>query len=401
MTVVVVAVSALVLVPVAALALYQWVLAIATLWPLRGRPRTAAGHRRRLVVLIPAHNEEATIALTLASLQHLAYPAELVRVVVIADRCDDDTVAITRRAGVDCFERQDGAAGKGAAIAWAIDRLLQRDAPFDGVVIVDADTIVHPGALAAFADRLAAGHDAQQGYNYLSNPWETPFTRLIAVTSVLRNGLFYQGKERLGLPAMLSGTGMCFSRALLAEHGWNAFSVGEDWEFSVSLLLAGRDVHFNSRARVMARESRGFGQASSQRLRWASGRHAVAATGASQLFRRGMRTRRIGLCDAALTIVAPTYSVQASVAVACLAAGWLLPPGAASHLLTAGATIVAAALTAYFLLGVALTESPLNALAGIILIPAFLPWRLVIEFLGLAGFGRKRWVRTTRPAPGA
>src|SRR6185295_15278193 len=53
-------------------------------------------------------------------------------------------------------------------------------------------------------------------------------------------------------------------------------------------------------------------------------------------------------------------------------------------------------LAGYFLLGVALTESPAKALAGIVMIPAFLPWRMTIEILALLGFGRKKWVRTSR-----
>jgi hypothetical protein len=60
---------------------------------------------------------------------------------------------------------------------------------------------------------------------------------------------------------------------------------------------------------------------------------------------------------------------------------------------------VTALLAAYFAAGLALTEAPLRALAGIILIPIFLPWRMTIEILGLLGYGRKRWVRTARVSP--
>ena len=148
--------------------------------------------------------------------------------------------------------------------------------------------------LDAYDCALRSGHEIQQGYNYLSNPWETPFTRIIAVTSVLRNGLFYGGKERLGLSSMLSGTGMCFSRRVLDRHRWTALSVGEDWEFSVLLLLNGETIHFNRQARTMARESKGFRQASSQRLRWASGRQAVAGSGAGRLVREGLRRGQPG-----------------------------------------------------------------------------------------------------------
>jgi cellulose synthase/poly-beta-1,6-N-acetylglucosamine synthase-like glycosyltransferase len=383
------------------LAAYQWFLAIAALLPRRPRLIVRDASRTRFVVLIPAHNEEAALAATLRSIQAVEYDRAAVRIVVVADRCGDGTAVVARTSGVDCYERSDGVPGKGAAIGWALDRLRGEGIEFDAVVIIDADTVADRGALAAFDEELRAGHDVQQGYNYLSNPWETPFTRIISVTSVLRNGLFYRGKERIGLPAMLSGTGMCFSRRVLERQGWTAFSVGEDWEFSASLLLNGEQVHFNADARVMARESCGFRQASSQRLRWASGRHAVAATGAVQLFKAGIRLRRLDLVDAAVTISAPTYSAQATIAFACLVSSWLFSGDPAWRALTPWSALLTACLAAYFLLGVALTASPAKALAGVVLIPAFLPWRMAIEILGLVGYGRKEWVRTSRASAGA
>jgi hypothetical protein len=74
--------------------------------------------------------------------------------------------------------------------AWALEQLRGRGERFDALVLLDADTVVDPSLLHAFDRGLASGHDVQQGYNYLSNPWDSPFTRIISVTSVLRNGLF-------------------------------------------------------------------------------------------------------------------------------------------------------------------------------------------------------------------
>jgi 1,2-diacylglycerol 3-beta-glucosyltransferase len=379
-----------------ALTVYQWLLALASVLPRRARTSAPSGARSRFVVLVPAHNEEDGLARTLVSVQHSDYPKSAVRTVVVADRCDDRTAERARACGAECLERCSGTPGKGAAIAWAVAELQRRGVEFDALVLIDADTIADPGTLAAFDDRLRAGHDVQQGYNYLSNPWDTPFTRIISVTSVLRNGLFYAGKERLGLPAMLTGSGMCFSRRIMQRYGWTAFSVGEDWEFSALLLRAGERIHFNRDARVRAAESRTFRQASSQRLRWASGRHGVAGSNAGALFAEGVRQRRVDLCDAALTIVAPTYSVQATLALLCLAVGWSLSGTPAGHLLAPWAAFVTALLCGYFALGAALTDAPLRAATGILLIPAFLPWRVAIEILGLLGYGRKHWVRTSR-----
>jgi len=380
------------------LALYQWVLALAAVLPAAPR-RVRRARRSRFVLLIPAHDEETGLSSTLHSVQNFDYPSSHLRTVVVADRCHDGTASVARSLGVKCLERSGGAPGKGAAIAWAVDQLRAAGAEFDGLVIVDADTVVDRGLLTAFDEGLRAGQHAQQGYNYLSNPWESPFTRIIAVTSVLRNGLFYAGKERLGLSSMLSGTGMCFSRELLDRNGWTAFSVGEDWEFSVAVLLGGGRIHFNRDARVCAAESRGFRQASTQRLRWASGRHAVAAASTMRLVMAGLRQRRLELWDAALTMVAPTYSAQATLALIALVLGSYLLNDPAWRGLFPATAAVTALLAGYFAFGIALTERPMRALAGIFLIPLFLPWRVAIELLGMLGYGRTRWVRISRFSP--
>ena len=229
--------SAAVLFVLTLLVVYQWGLAILAIGSRRASPVRDRQQRTKFHVLIPAHNEELGLAATLQSLVAIRYPREDVDVTVVADRCDDATAVVARSQGVRCLERQSGPHGKGAAIAWAIDELHRVQIGFDALVVVDADTVADPLLLAAFDDALAAGHEVQQAYNYLSNPWETPFTRLIAVTSVLRNRLFYGGKTRIGLSGMLTGTGMCLSQATIARHGWTAFSVGEDWEFSAALLL--------------------------------------------------------------------------------------------------------------------------------------------------------------------
>jgi cellulose synthase/poly-beta-1,6-N-acetylglucosamine synthase-like glycosyltransferase len=386
------------LLPLTLIVLYQWTLAVIALAGPDRRKATAS-RRARFRVLIPAHDEEASLAATLQSLRRVRYSPELVDVIVVADRCSDGTATVARHHGARCLERRGGPAGKGAVIAWAIEELRKDGADADALIVLDADTVADPGLLEAFSDGLASGHRVQQAYNYLSNPWETPFTRLIAVTSVLRNGLFYSGKSRIGLSGMLTGTGMCFSHATMVRHGWTAFSVGEDWEFSASLLLESEKIYFNPVARVFARESGTFTQASTQRLRWASGRYAVAATTVWKLLDAGIRRRCPHIVDAALTLVSPTYAVQAAIATLALATACFVTGPSGSPLLPVWAALVVASLSAYFLLGVALTEAPVKTLLGIALIPVFLPWRISIEVLGLLGYGRGRWIRTARFAP--
>ena len=385
----------LILFPLTLLVLYQWLLAVCSFFY-----RSPMAHSRarlaRFLVLIPAHNEEVGIESSLESLRNVDYPNDHYRVLVIADRCTDGTAAVARSAGAECFERFDGRPGKGAAIAWAIQEIQAAEITFDGVVIIDADALADPDLLEAFNQGLLAQHQIQQGYNYLSNPWESPFTRIIAVTSILRNGLFYAGKERVGLSCMLTGTGMCFSRKIIEQYGWTAFSVGEDWEFSASLLLAGERIHFNASAVVLAKESHDLKEASRQRLRWASGRYAVITSSAWQLFVKGIQRRSVSLMEAAVTLVSPNYSSQASLAILGLMGGWIVLEDSAGRFLLPWAMVLIASLGMHFSLGVLLTERPLKTLAGIPLIPIFLAWRLAIEVLGLLGHGRTHWGRKSR-----
>lgn len=388
--------TVLVLVPLSLLILYQWILAGASYFY---RPLTVSHEqdsRHRFLVLIPAHNEAAGIASTLKSLAAVEYPNRLIHVLVVADRCNDSTAAESRKLGATCFERHIGEAGKGATIAWGLQQAKTTGLVFDAVVIIDADTVVDTGVLSAFNAGLNTKHYVQQGYNYLSNPWTSAFTRIIAVTSVLRNRLYYAGKSAVGLHGMLTGTGMCFAASVLDRFSWNAFSVGEDWEFSVELLLGGEKIYFNPMARTFAQESQSLKQASRQRLRWASGRYAVMGKKVLALIGEGVRLRSLAIIDSAITLVAPNYSSQATLAMVCVLGAWLNLEDPTWSFTLGWASGLLLAVVCYFCLGIVSTDAPVKALAGLVLVPLFLPWRVTIELLGVLGYGRKHWGRMSR-----
>jgi biofilm PGA synthesis N-glycosyltransferase PgaC len=117
---------------------------------LRYRPprqRTA-----KMLVLIPAHNEEATIGRNLNAL--LTQTRVPDRIVVIADNCTDRTEEIARRyRGVTVMrtvgntERKVGALNQG---------YLRWQAGYDYIAGVDADTMVAPDCLQRLEEELAA-----------------------------------------------------------------------------------------------------------------------------------------------------------------------------------------------------------------------------------------------------
>ena len=106
----------------------------------------------KIVALVPAHNEASSIATTIEGL--IAQDRSLDEIVVIADNCTDDTVAIASRYPVTVHETVGNSQKKPGALneAW---RLFCGDA--DLIVCIDADTVL-PADAVRHGDRLLAGH---------------------------------------------------------------------------------------------------------------------------------------------------------------------------------------------------------------------------------------------------
>ena len=107
-----------------------------------------------ITVLIPAHNEEATLPQTIASLRAQTHPPE--RIMVVADNCTDSTVEVARRAGVEVFESVRNTHKKAGALNQALRRLLPTQGDNDTVMIVDADTFLDDGFIEAAVARFTA-----------------------------------------------------------------------------------------------------------------------------------------------------------------------------------------------------------------------------------------------------
>ncbi len=119
----------------------------------------------RVVVCIPARDEEATVSLLIADLRAQTYAGDL-RVIVLDDGSSDGTLAAARRAAdgdprvtvvSTCVAPSPGWTGKAAACRTLADIGLD-DRP-DVIVFVDADVRLAPGAIAASVSALR-GHDA-------------------------------------------------------------------------------------------------------------------------------------------------------------------------------------------------------------------------------------------------
>ncbi len=227
----------------------------------------------RLAVLIPAHDEAATIADTVRLACAAAEPPATV--FVVADHCEDGTAAAARAAGARVFERQDGLAGKGAALAWFLTAAQDELHEFDALAILDADSRLQPGALAALGAALAGGAVAAQGFVWPEPADDSPAPLLAAYSEWVSQALDDRLRRRLGWPVPLRGTGMALSLAALRELAPRLETRVEDIELTLRLLAHGGHIAFVPEAVVVDPKPLGGGRVARQRARWLQGQREI------------------------------------------------------------------------------------------------------------------------------
>jgi len=95
-----------------------------------------------VAVLIPAWNEEKSIAATIDGLRSQTQAPDLI--VVVANNCTDDTAAAARAAGAEVIEMPHNPHRKGGALNYGIETLLASLADKDRIFVMDADTVIVP-----------------------------------------------------------------------------------------------------------------------------------------------------------------------------------------------------------------------------------------------------------------
>ena len=278
------------------------------------RHPVARGGRSRLLVLIPAHDEEAVIGRVVADLSAGGYPDGTMEVWVIADRCSDRTAAVAREAGASVAERESGGGGKGAALAWFLESGLA--VSYDAVAVFDADNRVPPDLLRRFGDELEAGSVALQAYLDTTAPGRSWIAQASAVSYWASNRMVQLARHNLAWPVDLGGTGMCLSREALDDAGGFGDSLVEDQDLTVRLALAGHRVGWLHEIRVLDEKPTGPAVVIRQRARWAQGRRRTARSHLGELLRAAWRRRSWGLMDLAIRLVQPSRTGVAALSAA-------------------------------------------------------------------------------------
>ena len=347
-----------------------------------------------LGVIIPACNEELQIAQTIANVRRCDYPAERLRLIVIADNCSDATAQYARAAGARVVERQNlQQRGKGQALDWFLKHCQNLYACVDGLVFVDADVQPERNMFRELSASLA--HPAVQvvqGFNGVANPDDNWRTALNAAAFNVFNHLRMAGNCQLFGSAMLKGLGMAFKTELLSKYGWPAHSVVEDMEFTLQLTADRVAIHYNPAAIITSEMAASRAQADSQRRRWEGGRLRLARQVLPGLFGKLLagQFRQLPLI---MDLLIPPLSL-----LVMLLSGWTLLAWGFFPTLLPLCLLLVLCVTGYVVSGQLQRKMPLRHWGYLLAAPLFVAWKLLVYASMLFDKKKDTWVRTLRKA---
>ncbi len=347
---------------------------------------------KTFIVLIPAHNEELSVATAIRSIQKNDYPPERYEIIVIADNCTDATASLAGELGVMVWERHDADhKGKGYALDWAIGRI--DPGSVDIIAIIDADNLVEPNFFKTVAGIINRGNEVVQTFFGFFEVEKSPYAYLQYLSNLTENHLFHNPRALLRLPGHLIGSGMVFKASIFSEVPWSSHSITEDSDYSMDLLVHAKKATYTAMTKVYQKPTRTFRQAFGQRVRGSSGVIQAIGKYFFKLIGLGFKRNDPSLFEFALSLLMLS---RPSLIYLCFFAVILGIFGSCPILTSLWGIIAVIMLVIYLFLGIFLSPVKGPIIRAVLLSPVFGLWLLLIQLLSLFGFHKNEWSRTGR-----
>ncbi|GAA4727176.1 hypothetical protein GCM10023216_17590 [Isoptericola chiayiensis] len=286
-------------------------------------PRSVASH---VVVIVPAHDEEAALPDTIASLW--AQTCRPGRVLVVSDNSTDQTVAVARAAGADVMESSGNTDRKAGALNQAIETITDEEV----VMVLDADTSIAP----TFIEEGLAILDAEPAVAAVGGVFEGRdpggFLERCQANEYARYGVQI---EVTGRTAVLTGTAAMVRRealeAVASARGttlpgrcgdvYDRHAITEDSELTLALRTLGHELRSPALMTCTTELMPTWGDLHRQRVRWYKGmldnlltygltRTTARYVGQQVMLVLGTLMMASYLLLTALTLVAGTFTVS-------------------------------------------------------------------------------------------
>lgn len=197
---------------------------------------------------------------------------------------------------------------------------------------------------------------------------------------------------------------MCIAVDTLREVPWQAYSLNEDLEYGLILLLHNITVLFAPEATVYATMPRNAANAITQRARWEAGRFPLIRNYAGRLIKAAFRHRSYRAFDAFVELVTPPLvNLVAFVTLLLLVSLFLqwigiekTTPFVWLWLMLLGIGAV------HVLVGLSAAKADRLMYKALLFLPRYGLWKLIVYLKILSGKRTEKWIRTPResaPAP--
>ena len=253
--------------------------------------RTMRPYRPLISIIIPAYNEEVGVIRTVESALATTYPKK--QIIVVNDGSKDRTLAM-----LHAFQRQHPGAitvvsQANAGKAAAINRAVRYWAKGKLVMVVDADSLLHPQAVsnmvAHFRDRriIAAA----------SNVKIIPSRSILGIAQRFEYLISYRMKRALtmfNMEYIVGGVGSTFRRSMLLKVGlYDTDTMTEDIDLTVKLIRTYGNkryrVHYAADALTYTEHVLTFRSLIRQRFRWKYGRFQTLLKNVPLFFSRSRK----------------------------------------------------------------------------------------------------------------
>lgn len=258
-------------------------------------------------VLVPAHNEEQGLEVTLRAIfPQLSSQDQLV---VIADNCTDNTADVAKSTGAMTLERfNEVYRGKGYALDFGMQHLKLN--PPEVVIIIDADCEVEPNFIEIVSKQCIARKRPVQANYVMYYPSTKGLKQQVAEFAwLVKNTVRPLGYGFLGLPCQLMGTGMAFLWKDIVQCNLASGHLVEDMKLGLDLASIGSPTLYCPDTEVKSYFPTSEEGQATQRARWEHGHLGVILNEAPKYMLKAIKSFNFPLFAQVLDLLLPPLAL--------------------------------------------------------------------------------------------
>lgn len=341
-------------------------------------------------IIVPAHNEEKIIESTL---QYLLQKVDPNDILVVADNCSDKTAEIVRGNNIEVLQRVNSELrGKGYTLAYAV-RYLNKNPP-DVLIFIDADCRIKKGSITQLASISFHEKCPVQCVNTMTLGRNSSMKYHIAAFAFyLKNFIRPLGLTKLGVPCLLTGTGMAIPWDVAQKVDFATGDIVEDMQVGIQMVRKDHHTLFYREVVVESSFPEDERALQTQRTRWEHGHLATIKKNVLGLLKMAINQRRMENFIFALELAVPPITLYVSILVVHMVIAITLATNNSAALKISSIPLVI--LTIALLIGWIKYGMKILPMRSIVQIPFFMLWKIPL-YLRYFLKPENKWIKTER-----